>query len=287
MQKLSINGSEVLRIKLQLDDIIESIALNFTNLSNELTNCSNNLRDNNNTNSVVMPVENLINRSNIIKDNMVNDLKVLSEFMASQVQEYSISNEEAVEAINSLISFMQTTIDSGAAPVENANAGVFNDTTSLSRGEANYDDLLNKMPNQEQWDVMNSVHDFFIDKGLTEEQVAGILGNACLESGFNLNAKNSSSSSTGLFQWLNSRWPSDWSLDAQLNHAWEEMQGAPCGGSITSVIDELKECETVSEASNIFAIYFEGASTDSGITAGSGRKNYANTIYYHYSTLNN
>ena len=90
MQKLSINGSEVLRIKLRLDDIIESIALNFTNLSNELTNCSNNLRDNNNTNSVVMPVENLINRSNIIKDNMVNDLKVLSEFMASQVQEYSI-----------------------------------------------------------------------------------------------------------------------------------------------------------------------------------------------------
>ena len=283
MQKLDINGAEVLRIKLRLEDITDNINDTFSKMGSEINNCANNLVNGSDSSSLVIKVQGLIDRCENIKVNMVNDLNVLSTFMAEQMQEYSASTEDASKAITSLISYMQSTITTGKAPIDNPNAGIFNDSDALSRGEANYDDLVVKMPNKEQWDIMNECHDFFIEKGLTEEQVAGILGNACLESGFNLDAKNSTSTSTGLFQWLNSRWPSDWSLDTQLNHAWEEMQGAPCGGNITSVVDELKECQTVSEASNIVAIYFEGAGTDSGIAAGYGRKNYANTIYYYYS----
>lgn len=284
MQKLDINGAEVLRLKLRLDEIADSVNTLMTNIGVEVNNCVNNLKDESGNNPLVSPVSKLLTNTENIKTNVVRNLNSLSQFMSDQVYEYSYSTEEAEAAIKELISFIAGAVGSSSGV---AVASTFEDSNALSNGEANYSDLESKLPNEEQWNIMDTCHDFFKEKGLTEEQIAGILGNACLESGFELEVKNPGSTCKGIFQWRDTRYPSDWSLETQLNHAWEEMQGTPSGGAITSVVDELKGCNTVDEATNVFAIYFEGAGNgNGGIWAGQGRREYASTIYYHYSNAN-
>ena len=166
--------------------------------------------------------------------------------------------------------------------------GTFNDATALASGERNYSSIEGFISDPNKLEVMNYSHDFFASKGLGEEQIAGILGNMCLESGFVIDAKNPDSSATGLFQWLSSHYPSDWSIETQLNHAWEEMQGAPCGGNITSVVDKINNCQTVTGATDNFAIFFEGMGDgNGGVVAGDARRTYANAIYYYYNNIAN
>lgn len=70
---------------------------------------------------------------------------------------------------------------------------------------------------------------FFIEKGLTEQQAAGITGSLAFESvGLNERAVNSIGA-TGLAQWLGVRKKgiAEWgkTFDSQLQHIWDELQG--------------------------------------------------------------
>ena len=83
--------------------------------------------------------------------------------------------------------------------------------------------------------VKQNIWAFFKEKGLSDEAVAGIMGNVAVESNYSSTAENESSGAFGLFQWLGSRYydlvsyaqktgnmVSD--VDTQLNFAWYEMQ---------------------------------------------------------------
>lgn len=285
MQQISLDGPEVLRLKLRLDEITESVDSSMKNNELKIEGCVNNLQSASGNNKLATDVQKLLNSANEVRTNFIKNFQLLNEFLQSQVNEYSISTEEAKEAVKELIVLMQRS-------VKRANGeyifGTFNDATALASGERNYSSIEGFISDVDKLEVMNYSHDFFASKGLGEEQIAGILGNMCLESGFVIDAKNPDSSATGLFQWLSSHYPSDWSIETQLNHAWEEMQGAPCGGNITSVVDKLNNCQTVTGATDNFAIFFEGMGDgNGGVVAGDARRTYANAIYYYYNNIAN
>lgn len=285
MQQLSLDGPEILRLKLRLDEITESVDSSMKNNELKIEGCVNNLQSASGNNKLATDVQKLLNSANEVRTNFIKNFQLLNEFLQSQVNEYSISTEEAEEAVKELIVLMQRS-------VKRANGeyifGTFNDATALASGERNYSSIEGFISDPDKLEVMNYSHDFFASKGLGEEQIAGILGNMCLESGFVIDAKNPNSSATGLFQWLSSHYPSDWSIETQLNHAWEEMQGAPCGGNITSVVDKINNCQTVTGATDNFAIFFEGMGDgNGGVVAGDARRTYANAIYYYYNNIAN
>lgn len=285
MQQISLDGPEVLRLKLRLDEITESVDSSMKNNELKIEGCVNNLQSASGNNKLATDVQKLLNSANEVRTNFIKNFQLLNEFLQNQVNEYSISTEEAEEAVKELIVLMQRS-------VKRANGeylfGTFDDTTALASGERNYSSIEGFISDPNKLEVMNYSHDFFASKGLGEEQIAGILGNMCLESGFVIDAKNPDSSATGLFQWLSSHYPSDWSIETQLNHAWEEMQGAPCGGNITSVVDKLNNCQTVTGATDNFAIFFEGMGDgNGGVVAGDARRTYANAIYYYYNNIAN
>lgn len=78
------------------------------------------------------------------------------------------------------------------------------------------------------------VWNYFKNKGLSDEAVAGLMGNIKQESNFNSKAVNKSSGASGIFQWLGGRKTGlmdyaksvgkSWTdLEVQLDYAWKEM----------------------------------------------------------------
>lgn len=134
---------------------------------------------------------------------------------------------------------------------------------------------------EDKFAVMDQVHDYLREKGLTEEQTAAICGYFIYTCGYDINAQNPDSSAKGLCQWLEPVWPTDWSLEGQLDHLWEGLQGAPCGGGITSVLDEMNKTTTVEGAEMKFAIYHQG----SGVALPDNiAANLGEGVYYYYYT---
>jgi len=158
----------------------------------------------------------------------------------------------------------------------NAADAVIVDNEAYSAGERSMDTLTSKIggADSSRWDTIDTMHSFFKEKGLTDEQISGIIGNAVLESGLDLNAKNPNSTATGLFQWLYGRQPSDWSINSQLEHAWNEMnKRTDING--TTVLTNLNKCsDDVSSATKSFAVYFEGNTEGLG-----ARTSYAEATY--------
>ena len=282
MQQFDIDGPEILKLKLLLDELNENIDLQMRNSGVQISNCVNLLQ--NGINPLTSKIKNFLNIYNETRELYKINMNKLSNFMSSQISEYSISTQEAEDSVKELILYMEQSVDSLKGHIK---VGTFTDTKAIRAGEVNYESIEKYINNEETLSVMNKCHDFFYEKGLSEEQIAGILGNICLESGFNVNAVNSDTSATGLFQFLVHQ-PSDNSLETQLEFAWEQMQGTPCGGNISSVVDALNSCNTVEGATNTFAIYFEGVGDGSGgVGSGDGRRNFAKAIYYYYSNVNN
>jgi len=102
------------------------------------------------------------------------------------------------------------------------------------------------------------IMDFFINKGLTPEQAAGIAGNLYKESGFNPKAVGDNGTSYGIAQWhLNrfenlKRYPNWDTIDGQLNYLWYELNTTE-----KKSLYSLKQATTPQEAAAIFARDFE------------------------------
>lgn len=98
------------------------------------------------------------------------------------------------------------------------------------------------------------------EAGISENAIAGILGNASVESSLNPRAKNGSH--TGLFQWDKSRWAQfqkelgeenkelTYSTSAQVAFVIEEMHAR-------GVFDKINEAKTEEEAAELFEKYIE------------------------------
>lgn len=117
---------------------------------------------------------------------------------------------------------------------------------------------------------------YFISKGLSQEQAAGVVGNLQWESNLDPTAVNPSGGATGIAQWKDSRLndliqyaelqdpPADpFTLEVQLNFIWFELTGepdvpgAPGGNSNATAYEDLITRTVVSEAAASFAKYYE------------------------------
>lgn len=100
---------------------------------------------------------------------------------------------------------------------------------------------------------------YFMDKGLTDYQAAGLVGNLMRESGMNPEAVNSSSQAYGLAQWLGSRkkalfakYGNHPTLDNQLDFIWSELNSTHRNG-----LKHIKASKSAEEAARNAMGYYE------------------------------
>lgn len=118
-------------------------------------------------------------------------------------------------------------------------------------------------PNLSVDNKAKAVIDYFVSKGLTKEQAAGIAGNIHAESGFNTGAHGDAGTSFGLAQWhkdrknnlLNfakSRGTHEEDFNTQLDFLWNELQTTE-----NQAFKELLTTKTATDAARVFAHKFE------------------------------
>ncbi len=105
--------------------------------------------------------------------------------------------------------------------------------------------------------VQREVWDYFAGKGLEPHQIAAVLGNVSVESGFNPMAVGDNGTSGGLFQFHNERldgvvnsvggWHNLGDVQGQLDYAWHELNTSESG-----TLAKLRRSETVEEATAAF-----------------------------------
>lgn len=107
----------------------------------------------------------------------------------------------------------------------------------------------------------SKVINFFMNKGLTENQARGILGNLLQESNGNPNAINKTSGAYGIAQWLGNRkknlfyrYNNAPTLDQQLEYIWEELNL-----NEKPALEKLLQTDTIAEATRAFANHYEKA----------------------------
>ena len=111
---------------------------------------------------------------------------------------------------------------------------------------------------------------YFMNKGLTQAQAAGLVGNLMRESGMQSNALNSSSKAFGIAQWLGprkkalfARYGSNPTLDQQLDFVWHELNTTHRNG-----LRHLKASKTAAEAArNVMGYYEFSAGPEAAIAA--------------------
>ncbi len=215
---------------------------------------------------------------NSLTKNIDTQLETIESFVNEQISRYTEINEFTKEQIDKLISLVDELFDEDGQLV----------TYEINGEEVteNFTDLLNRKENEtaltncyaegyrvfdgskwisdelsvseDRWENFEAMYLFFMKKGLTDEQISGIMANAAGESGFNKDAKNPTSTAKGFFQWLDFRYPEDWDVETQLNHAWDELENGLNWGGI-STLSRMQNCTTPEQASNTFLQFFEGA----------------------------
>jgi hypothetical protein len=104
---------------------------------------------------------------------------------------------------------------------------------------------------------MRRMHDFFAGKGVSEDNIAGILANAAAESGFDPSKWGDQNSSYGLFQEhaarltaMQNRYGATPSVDEQLEFAWNERQ-------MQRTLEQMRG-QSPTESGRLFSHGFEG-----------------------------
>ena len=135
--------------------------------------------------------------------------------------------------------------------------------------------------------------DYFVGKGLTNFQAAGIVGNLDQESGVNPNAVQQGGPGRGIAQWsVGGRWDTDandnavayankqgksvWSLQLQLDFIWYELTTFSGYG-----LSKLKGTTNVTDATVVFQTDFEGC----GTCLQSQRISYAQAVLNAYGSV--
>ena len=115
--------------------------------------------------------------------------------------------------------------------------------------------------------VEQEVYSFFLSKGLGAAQIAGIMGNIRVESGFDPSAQNKNGAS-GLFQWMDGRFQKlkeyasskgkEWTdVQAQLEYAWTEISGDEGWNGHTAQKRQFMETSSAFQAAVLFCSCWE------------------------------
>ena len=271
--KIEIDFVEMRRQYERIEDLCNMTHSNIKSLIPAIKNLSDLV----NGGKSVLGLEGYLNNFDEIKNSTL-------ENMNNQIRQYKKLNEEITleleKNLNKLVDMLVTNIGTSEnssllkkynITKENIlNHYTINDETAYNSGE-NYMTFLeqNLGGSQEKWDILDEMYLYFREKGLNDEQIAGIIGNAVQESGLVLDIKNSSSTATGLFQWLDmqlyngeSNQPSAWDLKTQLDHAWHQIQ-TKCDMQGVSVLEHLNNnSSSVQGSANTFATFFEGVGSE-------------------------
>ena len=215
---------------------------------------------------------------NSLTKNIDTQLETIESFVNEQISRYTEINEFTKEQIDKLISLVDELFDEDGQLVTYEINGeeVTENFTDLLKAKENEAVLtncyakgyrvtdnkdLNSNISQEGWENLETIYTYFMKKGLTDEQISGILANAAGESWFDADAKNPTSTAKGLFQWLDNRYPESWDIESQLDHAWDEMENVLIYNGKTT-LSRIQNCTTPEEASNVFLEYFGGAGSE-------------------------
>lgn len=292
---MKIDITEMMRIKGRLTDINNELNSTFKGINQEFDSISSNINSEGLHEAIITVQQNISTLSTMFANNMVS----LEEFIGEQLSSYTLSNNNASESLQNLVNMVNQTFDENGNVISTAAITTFGanntqttpssdtsntntssrradpniaDSTGYTAGEAKQDYFSNKIDNsQEKWDRVNEMYYYFKDKGLSDEQIAGVIGNVTQESALDLLCPTGQYK--GLFQWERSRYPSDWDFNTQLDHAWEEISQTRYNGK---VLEHLSEQTTVDGATRSFAKWFEGYSGEMPQRTG-----YANAIYYY------
>jgi hypothetical protein len=115
-------------------------------------------------------------------------------------------------------------------------------------------------PGTAAFDVMKKTHDFWISKGFTEKQVAGIMANVAAESGFNPGSVGDGGTSYGLYQHHGSRmagllakYGAHPTVEQQNEYAYDELTNPSRSGTLAA----LRAAPTSANPAAIFTSGFE------------------------------
>lgn len=292
---MKINLTEMMRIKGRMNDINNDMNAAFVGIGQEFDRISQNI----NSDSLIQSISNIQEKISALGKDFVFNLSELEEFVQDQISGYAGVNEDASASLKQLVALVNTTFDengnvvmTAAAAATALSSGPSNTTSAptstkradstigdsggYSSGEGLQSTFSSKIGNSdEKWKIVDDTYYYFKDKGLTDEQIAGIIGNMTQESALDLMCPSGNGGYyKGLFQWGKPRYPSSWDFNSQLDHAWEEM-----GYAIPSY---LSNTTTVNDATEKFCRHFEGAvRKDGSLQELSERQNYANAVYYY------
>ena len=123
----------------------------------------------------------------------------------------------------------------------------------------NYQYGAQSVPTDER-QTMKQVHDYYADKGLSEQQIAGIMSNINAESGFDANSVGDGGTSYGLFQHHADRKAALFkyagtnkpSVAQQLDFSWQELNG-PYQGTLNNI----RSSSTAAQSAAAFTIGYE------------------------------
>lgn len=187
----------------------------------------------------------------------------------NQNSDYNISNPDyqnmQIKEEYKLSEPMSSTYDEYAY-----NEGAYRYQSELIDERMGTVDELNK-----RMDLIVGSYNYYKEMGYSDEMIAGMLGNMCQESTFNLH-DNVTGNGQGIYQWEPGRAPAALDLNTQLDHSVYEINNRTFRDGQT-VWDKLQNCSTVEEYAKTFAIYFEGDSSSGGIWV---RQKYADAMYY-------
>ncbi|MEQ6355269.1 phage tail tape measure protein [Lysinibacillus sp. M3] len=133
------------------------------------------------------------------------------------------------------------------------------------------------------------VWNYFKNKGLNDNAIAGLMGNIQQESSFNSSLVNKSTGASGIFQWLGGRKNGlqdyaksigkSWTdLQVQLDYAWKELNGSEKKALASLQRSDLSSSQHASE--------FERLYERSGGSQIAKRQDYANQYYNQYAGTN-
>lgn len=211
----------------------------------------------------------------------------INDFASSQIDKYeelndeinnrilTLANELTSSAVESNGAVKVLVYDDNNKPVEKTHQQLLKELEEKHNKELSATALINSSKegyrvfdgdkyiadalnvSEDRWENFETMYAYFSEKGLTDEQISGIMANAAGESGFDKNAKNPNSTAQGFFQWLDFRQPENWEVQTQLDHAWNELENGLNWGGV-STLSRMQNCTTPEQASDTFLQYFEG-----------------------------
>lgn len=279
---MNIELSEMMRLKGRLTDINSELVTTFNSVNSELQSISDNVNSSG-LHGAVLSVQDKIEA---LSSKLSSDLQLLEEFMDKQLTSYTVTNEEASQSLKKLVETVQQRFDANGNIISitsksivsesfnNQAKPVIADQSGYDNGAKYKDVFASKIGNSDKkWEIVDKTYYYFKEKGLSDEQIAGILGNMTQESALELDARSSSGKYRGLFQWSKSRQPENFDLQSQLDRAWNEISSERGSGA---VIRGLQNTSTVEDSTYSFAETFEGYTGEM-----KQRRQYAYACYYH------